>query len=87
MSQPKNDEIENVSTDQRFLKTQSQVFGGGPKSLDQEISEKTSDMFTLWFDRIYLQTQTTPTKPQMCAREAFENGGLVCRMSDAACNV
>ena len=72
MSQPKNDEIENVSTDQRFLKTQSQVFGGGPKSL-QEISEKTSDMFALWFDWVLLQTETTPTNLKMCARTAWQN--------------
>ena len=65
----KNDEIENVSTGRRFLKTQIEIFGGGSKGLDQKVSEKTSDMFTLWFDRICLQTQKTHAKSEMCARE------------------
>ena len=82
----KNDEIENVSTDRRFLKTQIEIFGGGSKSVDQKVSEKTSDMFTLWFDRICLQTQKTHAKSEMCARENGKVKKLVFRnfeMSDA----
>ena len=87
----RNDEIENVSTGRRFLKTQIEIFGGGSKSVDQEISEKTSDMFTLWFERIFLQTQKTHAKSEMCARENGKLKKLVfrkCRnVSTAACNV